>query len=156
VLPKTKVVDNTKSCSKCKKYKTFVEFPPDKRASTKLAASCRECYRKLYIERSREGYQPPIRNKNLKKAYSLRKYWVGSSNEQAQENYNKMFESQQGKCKICRKHQSELPRALCVDHCHETSIVRGLLCDHCNRGIGHFKDDIHLLDSAKEYLKGIS
>lgn len=39
------------------------------------------------------------------------------------------------------------------DHDHKTGKIRGLLCGNCNVGIGHFKDDIHLLIKAIEYLK---
>lgn len=67
--------------------------------------------------------------------------------------YNQMFADQEGKCKICSKHQSEEKVALAVDHCHETGKIRGLLCDVCNRGIGYFKEDIESLQNAIDYLK---
>ena len=69
------------------------------------------------------------------------------------DDYNKMFEQQDGCCAICGTHQSELPRALAVDHCHTTLINRGLLCMPCNLMIGHAKDNINILKSAINYLK---
>lgn len=49
--------------------------------------------------------------------------------------YDRAYQVQQGRCKLktCNKHQSELKRALVVDHDHQTGIFRGLLCDGCNR-----------------------
>jgi hypothetical protein len=36
------------------------------------------------------------------------------------DDYNKMFNAQEGKCAICQKHQNELKKTLCVDHDHKT------------------------------------
>jgi hypothetical protein len=43
-------------------------------------------------------------------------------------------------------------RSLSIDHCHKTGKIRGLLCKDCNIGLGHFKDNIKLLQKAEEYL----
>ena len=67
--------------------------------------------------------------------------------------YNKLFETQEGKCAICGKHQSECKRKLAVDHDHETNKVRGLLCLTCNSGMGKLKDSEELLLKAVEYLR---
>lgn len=68
------------------------------------------------------------------------------------EDYNKLFERQQGKCAVCGKHQTEFKKRLAVDHCHKTKKVRGLLCNNCNIGIGFMKDDIENLKCAILYL----
>ena len=49
--------------------------------------------------------------------------------------YNQMFETQEGKCAICQRHQNELTRTLCVDHNHKTNKVRALLCVTCNTDV---------------------
>ncbi len=67
--------------------------------------------------------------------------------------YNTMFNLQQGKCKICNIHRDELNENLCVDHCHISNKIRGLLCRKCNAGLGIFKDDINILNSAIKYLQ---
>jgi hypothetical protein len=69
------------------------------------------------------------------------------------DDYNKMFTSQNGCCKICGKHQSEFKKSLSIDHNHQTNEVRGLLCNNCNTILGHAKDDIEILQNAIKYLK---
>ena len=52
-------------------------------------------------------------------------------------------------CNICGSTER-----LHIDHCHTTNKYRGILCHHCNTGIGLFKEDLTILDKAKEYLTG--
>jgi hypothetical protein len=63
-----------------------------------------------------------------------------------------MFIEQQGKCKICGVHQSELKRKFSLDHCHETEMLRGLLCGKCNTGLGMFNDNVKSMIKACIYL----
>jgi len=69
------------------------------------------------------------------------------------EQYQEMYDEQNGCCAICSIHQNELKQALCVDHNHQTNKIRGLLCGKCNRGIGYLNDNIDLLQAAINYLK---
>lgn len=69
------------------------------------------------------------------------------------EAYNKMFQSQNGLCKICYTHQSQLKRRLNVDHCHTTGKIRSLLCDDCNKALGFAKDRPELLHKMANYLE---
>lgn len=70
------------------------------------------------------------------------------------EQYDKMLESQNGKCAICGGDQkSSLTKNLYVDHDHETGAVRALLCNNCNFILGHAKDDTDILKRAIEYLE---
>ena len=71
------------------------------------------------------------------------------------EEYNQMFNEQEGKCKICGRHQSEMKQVLCVDHDHLTGRVRGLLCKYCNVMLGHAHDSPDFFQSAKNYLTGV-
>jgi hypothetical protein len=68
------------------------------------------------------------------------------------DDYAFMYEYQQGQCGICKTPQSELKRALAVDHCHETGRVRGLLCSNCNTALGLLKDRQDLLERAARWL----
>ncbi len=67
--------------------------------------------------------------------------------------YNELFNQQNGKCKICGRHQSELKKSLSVDHNHLTGNIRGLLCNQCNLILGNANDKIIVLEKAIEYLK---
>lgn len=68
-----------------------------------------------------------------------------------------MFESQGGKCAICKneisivKHANHKIRAH-VDHDNTTGEVRDLLCGTCNNGIGMFNHNPTALQSAINYL----
>lgn len=50
-------------------------------------------------------------------------------------------------CDICSTAMGEH-----IDHNHDTGEVRGLLCSGCNTGLGMFRDSIHNLSSAVDYL----
>ena len=70
----------------------------------------------------------------------------------------KMLENQDYKCKICGteiKYSSPLKdkyKSACIDHNHKTGKVRGLLCSNCNRALGLFKDNKENLKNAYNYL----
>lgn len=51
------------------------------------------------------------------------------------------------KCLQCNKIKT-------IDHFYNYGHTRGILCSKCNRGLGHFKDNIELLQEAINYLEG--
>lgn len=67
--------------------------------------------------------------------------------------YLKLFAKQKGCCALCRRHQSEFKRRLCVDHDHKTKRVRGLLCPGCNRALGVLGDSVKRIKLVLKYLK---
>lgn len=69
------------------------------------------------------------------------------------EEYDKLYDEQNGVCACCGEPQTLGCRFLSVDHDHETGRVRGLLCTNCNIGLGHFKDDKEKLKMAIKYLE---
>ena len=101
-----------------------------------------------YKEKQREKYYTENGVLNYRKNILKRYYGIKI------EDYNRIFDEQNGCCKICNRHQSEFKRALSVDHCHNTNTIRGLLCNSCNRGIGYLQDSVELLKSSIEYLQG--
>ena len=85
-----------------------------------------------------------------KDAVHKRRYGLKHKYGISEEDYERLFESQNGRCAICKK---ETERRLDVDHCHSTNKVRGLLCNQCNQGLGLFQDNPLILKSALEYLQ---
>lgn len=97
-------------------------------------------------EKRRENYDPE------KERWLRLFYKYGITKDQ----YNVMWENQEGCCAICDLHQSESDRVLVVDHCHTTGEIRGLLCHICNSGIGKLKDSPMLLRKAADYLESVN
>jgi len=95
---------------------------------------CRECNSK-----QAKGRHNPTRAKDLQ----LRRLYNITLDD-----YNTMYNKQQGLCSICGdKHD-----VLCVDHCHSTGKVRGLLCRGCNLMIGNSQERSEVLERAKQYI----
>lgn len=112
-----------------------------------------KAYRKEHYQENKEVYIERVKewsknNKDKRKNNILKsKYNI------TLEDYNKLFEDQNGCCFGCAKHQSEVNKPLCVDHCHITGKVRGLLCDKCNWALGFVDDRIDVLENLTQYLK---
>jgi len=99
-------------------------------------------YNKKYRTEHREWFLDQQRKDRLK-------YTFGITIQQ----YNEMFEKQNGCCAICGKHQNEFKKALYIDHNHTTNEIRGLLCYSCNSMLGFAKDNIEILTNAIAYLE---
>jgi hypothetical protein len=102
--------------------------------------------RESELERNRKYYQE---NKEAKKARH-RVYVLKGRYGLTEDQYLEMVDKRNGKCDIC---DVVYTKTLNVDHNHKTGEVRGLLCNNCNRGLGHLKDSIEILESAIYYLK---
>ena len=126
-----------------------------KRESDRRHREKRRSYSRKYYEENKESEaikSKAWRDKNKEYRQNKRlEYLYGINIEQ----YNDLFDAQNGRCAICGIHQSELDKKLYVDHDHNTGVVRGLLCQKCNSALGMFCDSLDLLQSAFEYLEGI-
>lgn len=71
------------------------------------------------------------------------------------EDYERMFEEQNGLCAICSTcDPGGNGEHFAVDHCHKTDRVRGLLCEPCNRRLLPLvDDDPTILRRAADYLE---
>lgn len=67
------------------------------------------------------------------------------------EQYDEMFENQNGVCAICGEINID-GRRLAVDHNHETGKIRGLLCTGCNTRLGILEHKTWR-SLAEKYLK---
>ena len=99
---------------------------------------------KMNASRRKRWHENPDQGRNIK--YKLL-YGIDL------DNYNKLFELQNGRCAICLSDKVlGQGKFLHVDHDHKTGKVRGLLCNSCNFGLGSFKDNPEFLKKAIEYL----
>lgn len=120
---KSKEIDDTKLCLRCKEYKNINLFNFKSSKTGKKKETCRYC--------------ESLKHKT--------KYGITT------EQYKQMLVDQNNLCKICNLPESS-GRELYVDHNHLTNEVRGLLCNQCNTALGKFKDNPELLRSAIKYL----
>jgi len=111
-----------KLCLSCGITKLSSEFYRHSRDKSGLGDMCKKC-------------------KSAK--VKLQKYGITAQDS------NAILIIQDGVCAICGTYPD---RGLFVDHDHSTGVVRGLLCRACNTGIGSFRDDCSILQSAIAYL----
>lgn len=132
-----------KRCLDCAEVKPLSEFYMASHGGC-YQPNCKPCGTKRVAKwkaKNPENVRKMHRRSHLRREYGL-----------TPEKYNAMHAEQKGCCAICRKHASELPRGLAVDHNHESGAVRGLLCHQCNAGIGFLGEDPLNLKSALHYL----
>ena len=98
-------------------------------------------YNKKWRENNPDKYQAAVRK------HRFTKYGM------TLEDYNRMFADQEGKCFACKTHQTDLSKALAVDHDHATGKIRKLLCMSCNLILGNAKDNPELLRILANYLE---
>ena len=136
----------TRECRVCKKHKNLIADYYLSRKDPTLASSysyeCKECCIKRTVEYNHR-HRPKRKDQSLQRHYGI-----------GLEEYNKLFEEQNGGCAICG---TETPggkwKNFHIDHDHETKKVRGLLCSQCNTALGLIKEDIHTLKSMIQYLE---
>ena len=121
-----------KTCKICEQELPLDAFTIDKRNKDGHGARCRPC---TYASKP---YSP-----ERQRRYKLKHFYGMSIDD-----YNRMYQEQQGACKICQKNFGQLV----VDHDHGTGEVRGLLCSQCNTGIGLLGDNLSTLENAIKYL----
>ena len=122
--------------------------------------SIKEKSRKYYLKNSKKlrakGKTDYIKYKHRyvdyrrKSAYKI-KYGITI------DDYNKMFKQQEGKCDICKRHQNDLTRILCVDHDHKTNKVRALLCVTCNTDVSVVENRLEeMLNYLNKHRKDVN
>jgi hypothetical protein len=135
----------TKSCTGCGIAKPVNEYHKSKSELYGVRARCKACI----SLKLKEQYKDNIHNRRLRNKISHYKNQYGLSISQ----FNEMRVKQEYKCAICNRKEAELGHIFRVDHDHDTGKVRELLCHNCNCGLGHFRDNIQLLELALNYLR---
>ena len=143
-----------KICQDCGQTKELSEFPCRKPYVTKEGKKKKQSYMNYCKDcrRLRDKNNPNYNKLAAKRSWKhICKYKYNITPEDAVA----LFEKQNFSCAICNKPllkttgRKDIPH---VDHCHSTGKVRGILCFSCNVSLGHFKDDVKLLQKAIDYL----
>jgi len=157
-------------CQDCKEVLTNDNWSPSMRGETghRPRHICRSCW----TERQRRytAKKDPEQLRAMKRASRarLKSSWSDERREQDRRrlygrwlernygltinDYDAIYEAQEGRCRICTTTEPRGRGGFHVDHCHETGIVRGLLCTGCNMMLGLVKDNKETLMRAIEYL----
>ena len=167
------MAETKKPCYRCGKRKLLSEFHRAAHMKDGHRNICKECVKNydaekyednkingVLYERTKRQYKwqrdNKVRRRQYRRSALFRRYGI------TEEQYDEMWQEQEGCCAICGRHQDEFNRTingeeviqwLAIDHDHESGKVRGLLCKPCNVGIGSLQDDIAILASAIEYLE---
>ncbi len=128
-------------CSSCGERKFTSEFYKDRSKRNGLTSYCRACQKKAINRRRKKD---PVKTRVAERRKMLKTNF-GITLEQ----YDQMFEKQNGVCAICNGINAD-GRRLAVDHSHETGKVRGLLCTRCNIGLGTYENR---KEEFKKYLR---
>lgn len=133
------------TCRKCKVEKEVKSFHRSKQYKSGYRTICKVCAK---IEHDNWRSVPGNRRKEKISLHGL-----------TVERYNKLLESQDFRCAICKIPQEGIP-TFNIDHDHVCcpgvfscgSCVRGLLCMQCNTGIGNLRESVEVMTSAIAYL----
>jgi len=135
-----------------------IQLPKDDpRNSPRVCSHCNAEHpsSEFYLEKDKRALNGISQRSTCRKCTEHRKYkrFIEKTYKFTFEQYEQLFDSQDGKCAICEsKVGNSKTGRLFVDHCHSSHEVRGLLCGNCNSGLGHFKDSPKLLQRAINYL----
>lgn len=120
-----------KICNVCHKLKRTTEFAKNQNGKNNRSVrrpSCHDCRVKM------EG--------------------IGVSHADKIEWIKKKPNNEPFVCPICKKCTiAGITSKVVLEHNHRTGKPGGWICDSCNTGLGRFKDDIGLLNSAIEFIK---
>lgn len=145
-----------KICRDCKTEKPNSFFVRNKVCKDGIDTLCtsynRERVKKWRIANPEKRKIQQQKESDPNKIYNIRKH-LKNSYGLTIEDYDNMYNEQQGCCLICKIHQSEINKKFHVDHCHSTDKIRGLLCPDCNHLLGFAKDNTEILKNAIDYLQ---
>lgn len=130
-----------KICTRCRQPKAGKFFNKRLRSTDGLTARCKICLNEY--QQDNKSYTRKMKA-DLKRHYKI-----------TLEYFYELLAKQNGRCALCLTDKPGGRGRWHVDHCHLTGKIRGLLCHKCNVGLGHFDDNLALLEKAATYLKGL-
>ena len=134
-------------CTKCKVVKPVGQFHKELRNPLRdhKRTQCKTCdleKNRKYIAANREM----VNRKRTAKDREIKRFFPAELFEQR-------LTEQGGVCAICKAKEAGGRGQFHADHDHQKEKPRGVLCHSCNVGLGHFFDNIELMEAALEYLK---
>lgn len=140
----------TKTCTKCKIEKSIKNFYKQRQGKYGVGSRCKSCRLKekqtpKYVQK-RIAYRKSALGKASRKREIVKRYNL------TLEQYDKMFEIQNGVCFVCNEANPSGNR-LHVDHNHKTGKIRKLLCTRCNLLAGRLEKDNKIVEKIRKYLK---
>lgn len=145
----------TKICTKCGKEKSTKEFYWNKYFSD-YASWCKECQKeqaKKYRQTKKGKATVNRYNRSYKGKITRKKASLKCKYNITPEDWDRIFNEQNGCCAICGRHQSKLERDLAVHHDCKTEKVVCLLCSDCNIGLGMFHHNPELMEKAAALVR---
>ena len=157
-----------KKCSKCQQPGSFYK---DKNAAGGYRSICNACDKakaKIWNKKNHVKHAEhekkhrsdnPDRVKANKNKYvksnprAIKDSWLKYTYGLGIEEYELMKSNQGDRCAICCKHEDDLYKDLCVDHCHVSGKVRKLLCAKCNSALGFLDENIQNAKNLLKYLE---
>ncbi len=149
-----------RGCNVCREWKPWSAFTPQPSGRDGRKSWCKDCVRtrperrdalKRYRQTAKCKAQQSRYERGTGYARTREDAWKlqGVDPEFKWHDYQRMLESQQGRCAIagCTRKPTDL------DHEHSTGRPRGVLCRLHNQALGHFKEDTQAMQSAVAYLQ---
>ncbi len=148
----------SKVCTSCKEEKPFSGYYRHKSYIDGHKNQCKDCETKsarLRYELRRDAGDVSIKNNRETNRAGHLKRTFGITIDQ----YNELYEKQNGCCAICKKSQDTFNKRFAVDHAHTESehvpagMIRGLLCFNCNHLLIGKYTNAELFENAAKYLR---
>lgn len=146
------MIEQTKTCSVCKKEKSLSNFGKRKDSKDGKLSRCKSC-------ESIRVKEWQANNQEYKKEYArVRRFTRHGISEEL---FKQILEKQNNLCAICKKPPFTEGTQPNIDHDHKCcpgqwscgNCIRGILCNRCNSALGFLDDSIDNAMRLIEYLK---